>query len=366
VCAAIEREYPDRFAIHFEDPMARERGRLAGRLTALYGPITRKAPWIWAIGYHATNATPVVRAIQGSVGRGLRPRVRRGLTPSPALVASFHPLLNHVALDVLPGGVPLVTVITDWIDFHSAWTDSRASFIVCPSEAAVALCRRRGIAPDRLVRAGLPVHPRFLDAMRRYPDRPSARRALGLPAEMPTVLLAGGGDGTEPLHRYAAGLASLPLNLQVLAVCGRNERLARWLRERNHPGVHVYGFVDNMPELLLASDLLVTRAGPGMIAEGLACGCPLLLTGHLPGQEAGNVHEVLRLRVGQYVPHLNQLVKAVRTWYGSSETAREDDRRRARQAIDPQAAFTIARFLVSTAVTAPRWDRASGNRRPRT
>lgn len=349
VRAALERELPHHFTIELEDPLSRERGILARRVTALYGPITRRAPVLWAAAYHATNAAPTVRTIQGTLGRGLRPQMRRLLDPPPALVASFHPLLNHVALDVLPPGVPLVTVITDWVDFHYAWTDPRASFIVCPSEQAMALCRRRGIPESRLYLAGLPVHPRFSDAIRRYPDRPGARLALKLRPRAPTVLLAGGGDGTEPLHAYARALAALPLDLQVLAVCGRNERLGRRLREDSHAGVHVFGFVDNMPELMLASDLLVTRAGPGMIAEGLACGCPLLLTGCLPGQEPGNVREAVRLRVGQFVPGVSQLVEAVRTWYAKPESEREADRRRARQAVDPQAAFTIGRFLARVA-----------------
>jgi 1,2-diacylglycerol 3-beta-galactosyltransferase len=349
VQAAFERVAPRRFTVDLEDPMSREAGILARRLTAVYGPITRHAPALWALGYHVTNAAPTVRTIQGTLGRGLRPRMRQLLDPPPALVASFHPLLNHVALDVLPKAVPLVTVITDWIDFHHAWTDRRASFVICPSEPAMVLCRQRGIPEARLFRAGLPVHPRFADAMRRYPDRRSARQALRLRPYAPTVLLVGGGDGTEPLDRYARALAALPLDLQVLAVCGRNERLARRLREESHAGVHVFGFVDNMPELMLASDLVVTRAGPGMIAEALACGCPLLLTARLPGQETGNVREVLRLRVGQFVPRISQLVEAVRAWYAKPEPEREADRRRAKAAMDPQAAFKIARFLARVA-----------------
>jgi len=78
---------------------------------------------------------------------------------------------------------------------------------------------------------------------------------------------------------------------------------------------------------------------------------PLLLTGHLPGQETGNVREVLRLEVGQYVPRLSQLVEALCAWYARPEAEREADRRRARQAVDPQAAFTTARFLARVAMS---------------
>src|SRR5438067_10555039 len=141
------------------------------------------------------------------------------------------------------------------------------------------------------------------------------RLKLRLRPHAPTVLLAGGGDGTKPLRKSAAALARSPLDIQVLAVCGRNAALAERIREDNHAGVHVFRFVDNMPELLLASDLLVTRAGPGMIAEGLACGCPLLLTGYLPGQEAGNVREVTGRNLGRYVARPRDLVDAVADWF---------------------------------------------------
>ena len=345
VAAAVALRYPNRFQVDCFDPMA-DPHVLAGRLTALYGPVTRRLPFLWSAAYHATNLQPTVRLFQHSIGRGLRRKLRAALDPRPALVASFHPLLNHVAVDVMPYGVPRVTVITDWINFHQAWTDLKADCIICPSQAAYDLCRRRGVPADRLVRAGLPIHPRFQDAIRRAGDKPSMRLRLRLRPHAPTVLLAGGGDGTEPLRKYAAALARSPVDVQVLAVCGRNQTLARRIREDNHAGVHVFGFVENMPDLLLAADLLGTRAGPGMIAEGLACGCPLLLTGYLPGQEEGNVSEVVRRGLGRYVPRPDDLVRAVNEWFEKPQAERLADADRARAAGDPTAAFTIADVLV--------------------
>lgn len=341
VAEALRRRYPNRFYVDCYDPMADQRV-IAGRLTALYGPVTRRVPLLWGAAYRVTNVRPTVRLFQHAIGRGLRRKLRGALEPRPALVASFHPLLNHVAADVVPHGVPRVTVITDWIDFHQAWTDLEADCIICPSEAAYELCRRRGVPADRLVKAGLPIHPRFQDAIRSFTDKKSMRLKLRLRPHAPTVLLAGGGDGTEPLRKYAAALAQSPLDVQVLAVCGRNQPLAARIREDNHAGVHVFGFVDNMPELLLASDLLVTRAGPGMIAEGLACGCPLLLTGYLPGQEEGNVDEVVRRGLGRYVPKPSDLVGAVTAWFEKAQADRLEDVERIRAAADPAAAFTSA------------------------
>ena len=339
VAAGLARRYPNEFQVELFDPM-RDQKVLAGRLTALYGPITRRLPFLWGAAYRATNFKPAVRLFQHAVGRGLRRKLRGALEPRPALVASFHPLLNHVAVDVMPYGVPRVTVITDWINFHQAWTDLTADCIICPSDAAVELCRSRGVPADRLVKAGLPIHPRFQDAIRGFTDKTAMRLKL---------LLAGGGDGTEPLRKYAAALARSPLDIQVLAICGRNKALAERIREDNHAGVHVYGFVDNMPELLLASDLLVTRAGPGMIAEGLACGCPLLLTGYLPGQEEGNVKEVVNRSLGRFVPRPDDLVDAVTEWFLKPQAERVADANKVRAAADPGAAFQIADVLVGLA-----------------
>ena len=348
VAAALARRHPNEFQVELFDPMADQRV-IAGRLTALYGPITRRAPFLWGAAYHATNFKPAVRLFQHAVGRGLRRKLRGALEPRPALVASFHPLLNHVAVDVMPYGVPRVTVITDWVNFHQAWTDLTADCIICPSDAAVELCRHRGVPADRLVKAGLPIHPRFQDAIRGFTDKTAMRLKLRLRPHAPTVLLAGGGDGTEPLRKYAAALARSPLDIQVLAICGRNKALAERIREDNHAGVHVSGFVDNMPELLLASDLLVTRAGPGMIAEGLACGCPLLLTGYLPGQEEGNVKEVVGRGLGRFVPGPDDLVDAVTEWFAKPQGERLQDAERVRAAADPGAAFQIADVLVRLA-----------------
>src|SRR2546429_1608791 len=202
VAAALQLRYPNRFMIDCFDPMADQRA-VAGRLTALYGPITRHVPILWGLAYNLTNVQPTVRLFQHAIGRGLRRKLRRALEPRPALVASFHPLLNHAAADVMPHGVPRVPAIPDWTDFHPPWTDPTADPLICPSQAAYDLCRRRGVPADRLVRAGLPIHPRPSEAIRRFTDKTAMRLRLRLRPHAPTVLLTGRGGGAEALRECA-------------------------------------------------------------------------------------------------------------------------------------------------------------------
>ena len=53
--------------------------------------------------------------------------------------------------------------------------------------------------------------------------------------------------------------------------------------------MHVLGFTDKIPEYFRAVDLLVTKAGPGSLAEANAAQLPVVVYDYVPGQERGNV-----------------------------------------------------------------------------
>lgn len=67
-------------------------------------------------------------------------------------------------------------------------------------------------------------------------------------------------------------------------------------------GMHVVlkGFVDNMDQWMNASDMIITKAGPGTIAEAFICGLPVLLNAFIPCQEEGNVDYVLQNKAGAF------------------------------------------------------------------
>ena len=70
------------------------------------------------------------------------------------------------------------------------------------------------------------------------------------------------------------------------------------------------GFITNMAEYMVAADLLISKAGPGTIAEAAAVGLPVLLTSFLPGQEEGNVDVVIQNKFGGFVADTNPFAVA--------------------------------------------------------
>jgi len=84
-----------------------------------------------------------------------------------------------------------------------------------------------------------------------------------------------------------------------------------------HPGkvtVVGLGFITNMAEYMVAADVLVTKAGPGTIAEAASVGLPVMLTNFLPGQEEGNVDFVIEGKFGEYCDQPPDIARTVTDW----------------------------------------------------
>jgi 1,2-diacylglycerol 3-beta-galactosyltransferase len=327
------------------DPLMSQGPAVVRRLASLYSPMIQRSRAAWGAVYHTSNTKPTFAAIRAVFGPGVR-KVIIDLVAEhdPDVILSVHPLLNHIAHQaILKSGRPraLMTVITDLVDFHRGWTFSRADLVVAPTELARKVALRRRVPPDRVKLLGLPVDLRF-----RPPapgEKHAMRRRYGVDETRFTVLVMGGASGVGNLVKQVRVLAWEPHPWQVIAVCGSNERLRRRLaRVRFATPTLVFGFVDFMPELMRASDVVVTKAGPGAIAEALATGVPVLVTGFLPGQESPNVDFVVEAGFGAFTPRENDLLDEVRVLAEGGPTWQEMSRKAAELA-HPYASSDIAR-----------------------
>ncbi len=120
------------------------------------------------------------------------------------------------------------------------------------------------------------------------PTQDAARDALGIPGDARCVLLMSGSWGLGPLVDGARALAES--GVWVLAVAGRNASLAARLRglARTHRQVVPFGFTDRIPELMAASDLVVTSSGD-TCSEARVIGRDLLLLDVVPGHGRDNL-----------------------------------------------------------------------------
>jgi 1,2-diacylglycerol 3-beta-galactosyltransferase len=196
--------------------------------------------------------------------------------------------------------------------------------------------------PEKVQVAGQPISERYC---RPSQDKASLRRQFGWPPDKFTVLMVGGGEGMGPLAETARAVDESGLDLNLVIVTGRNARLkSRLEAETWENPTFIYGFRQDMPELLRASDAIVTKAGPGTIAEALVAGLPIILYSKLPGQESGNVDYVESREVGVWAPDPLKVVRTLTRWVcrpGERERVVENCRNAAR----PDASRIIARAI---------------------
>jgi 1,2-diacylglycerol 3-beta-galactosyltransferase len=170
---------------------------------------------------------------------------------------------------------------------------------------------------------------------------------LGLDPNRFVVLVTAGAEGGRGMKAWTRAIISGAADVDVVAVCGRDEKLRTNLERlaaRSSGRLIVTGFVENMADWLRSADVLVTKAGPGTIAEATSCGVPMLLAGHLAGQETGNTEIVVRAGAGRPIRGRRQLRAQIEDL--QSNPARLDRMRVAAVRLGrPAAAAEIADFL---------------------
>ena len=216
----------------------------------------------------------------------------------PDMVVSVHPLCQHIPIPIVKAinqerspkklPIPFVTVVTDLGGAHPTWFHKGTDRTFVASESVKKIAMNRGLDANKIALYGLPIRPSFWKASK---PKDKLRGELGLQKSVKTVLLMGGGDGVGGLSNIAVEVAKTlsksPKPTQMVIVCGHNKGVADKLINRNWPAnvnVVVKGFCNNIDDFMSASDCLVTKAGPGTIAESMIRGVPLVLSSYLPGQ----------------------------------------------------------------------------------
>lgn len=336
------------------DPLIGQGRWLTRRICSSYSFLVKGSAIAWGAIFRTTNLRPVfpfIRTMIRSQGRGIAGRLLD--THDPDVIVSVHPLLNHVRSE--PDKQPErkrghVTVLTDLAGIHRAWSNPRTDLVIVGTSEAADAVQGQAVPPERIRHLGLPIHPGF-----RPPaagEQQALRRRYGLDPHRPTVLVMGGGYGNGRIRQQVRALAGAPHPWQVMVVCGRNERLRYDLLSQPfgtyRTPLLVTGFVDDIADRMRASDIVITKAGSVTIAEALATSVPLILTGHLKGQETPNLRLVEDYGVGAYVPRVSNLRATVESILDDTERLAAM-KRRALALAQPDAALDIARECLALA-----------------
>lgn len=198
----------------------------------------------------------------------------------PDLVVSLLPLVNQLLYESLQSELPSIPFMTSITDFADSpphfWIEPQEQLLICPSRKTVKQAKSLGYQDKNIVRtSGLIVNPRFYQPQNL--DRRIERQRLGLHPDLPTAIVMFGGEGTKVMWQIAEYLEQTSLNIQLIFMCGHNEKLANRLRNnQNRLPKYVKTFTDDIAYYMHLSDFFIGKPGNVSISEAMVMKLPII------------------------------------------------------------------------------------------
>ena len=276
-----------------------------------------KLPKVWEIFFALTDQAwfaPIFRSVRRIYNYlNARPLVRFIRNGNYDVIFTTHFLSTEVVGWMRRKGMTdarFITMVTDY-DVHRIWLVEGVDQYLVASDYTKGRLKGLGVEEGRIAVTGIPVAEKFIQPR----DKRETRRKLGLQEDHFTVLLSTSSFGFGPIEELTALLS----DIQMIVICGYNKGLFERMTVRGNPLHKICTFVDNMEEMLAASDVMITKPGGLSITEALANHLPLIFFSAIPGQEAGNVRVLAANGIGMSDKAPPEIAAAIRAFADSPE-----------------------------------------------
>jgi processive 1,2-diacylglycerol beta-glucosyltransferase len=313
-----------------------------------YLELSEKIPELWALFYERSDKD------ENELTKDLRTLLDRiGVTQLNELIAERRPdaiicthilPLNLVAREQRKGRIscPLYCVVTDYTA-HVFWAAPEVDAYFVPNIESKEMLIKRGVAEAVISITGIPINPAITAA-----KNPTQIRQDRQITQTPVITLMGGGLDPKKVRLMVIGLLNRPLNGTLFVVAGRNKELHKALQGlQSSPTLQlqVLDYIDYVDDLVVASDVVITKAGGLIVSEVLARHTPMVIVDPIPGQEEWNADHIVSVGAGVQV-RLAEMVPPVVENLLHAPARLALLRAGAKQAGRPEAAFTVAEAVL--------------------
>ncbi len=213
--------------------------------------------------------------------------------PFPCCAAAYLKAKGQIA-------IPLAAVITDF-SFHQMWLHRAVdSYFVANEETREELLQN-GIAASRVYVTGIPITAKFSE---------SALSTIESAANLPIILVMGGGFGLGALEEAISNLLGTERQIKIIVLTGNNDALLKKILLMKNDTRHqllAIGYTERVHEIMASATLLITKPGGLTCSEALAMQLPMLLLKPLPGQEEENADYLVQQGVALRLSDLSVL-----------------------------------------------------------
>lgn len=311
-----------------------------------YDKGVRNIPSLWRLGYEFSDSRQFSELMEGALTLFLQRNIGDFVKSfEPDGIVLTNPMFNAPAGKARQEQgleIPLYAVVTDLADVHSLWFAPGPDLFFIASDWAKVKALGNRVPLRKLKISGIPVNPKFASESI---DRVKLRKELGLQPDLTTILFVSS-IRVEHILENLHALDNLEYPFQVVVIAGGNDDLYQSLQEDHFEfPIVIQNFVENVPDWMLAADMLVTKAGGLILSEGLAAGLPILMVDFLPGQEESNVRYVTSHQAGANVENVGEFATMIEFWLKNEQEQLKRTAASSRLIGHPEAAFTVARTM---------------------
>lgn len=317
-------------------------------INRIYMEVIKYTPQVWDYLYDNPSVVKGLEKIKKSVHKSNSPKLKK-------LFDSFNPDMV-VCTQAFPCGMvadykkacglnlPLVAVLTDYIP-HSYWVYDTVDYYITPSEDVSERLEKKGVAPEKIKPYGIPFDHKFNQKL----NSEEIFRKLNLNPHKPVVLIMGGGQGLGPIKTIVKSLEKVKQDIQELIITGTNKKLHRSLKRKIRSykkEIHLFGFVQNIHELMHISKLIISKPGGVTTAEVLSARLPMIIVKPIPGQEINNTNFLTHKGAAVKVDDPKEVYRVIDELL-EDRVKLEKLRQAAAEIAKPNASMDVARLLLS-------------------
>ena len=311
-----------------------------------YDEIVKAIPELYRLGYDISDSKLPVSLMEDGFTMLLLDVMRKMLAEfKPDLILTTYPIYPAPLSSLQESDhldLPVIATVTDLVTVHHVWFHEALTLLTVPTDIVRQRALEAGLHSDQLKITGIPVDPEIHHL--KDVSVKELRNDLGWDPDTTTLLVVGS-PRVVALMDILREIDARDETFQFALVAGGNDELYEDFQSTSweHPA-SVYNFVDFMPRLMRASDLIICKAGGLIVTESLASELPLMLVHVLPGQERGNVGYVVEHGAGALCESASKAAETLGRWLAEDGKALTQMSQKAAQAGRADAALEIARI----------------------
>jgi len=299
--------------------------------TTAYNEMAKKAPWAWGKIYSDSQKGPLAHITTRSNQVFAIKLLRLLREKKPDLIISTHPFGSQMCSYLKRKGKitsKIATILTDFAP-HDQWlvgSDYTDYFFVAHNKMKEYLISKN-IPENKIFATGIPISNKFLETF----DTSKILNSLGLKENLKTVLFFAGGKfglGKSRTLEIFNTFVNDFNNIQVIAISGKNKKMYEEFNQivkiaNKTNFIKVFEFVNNVPELMAVSDVVITKPGGLTTTESLVSGLPMIIINPIPGQEEENAQFLEHSNVGIWLKKQMNITETISNFLSDNEKLKQ-------------------------------------------